>query len=126
MNRKNQISWTSMIAVLCLLVTAALVSSPAGATTVTPVFVPGNPTCQDLGYDFGFKIDPPVSGTYSIDGINTVTFTTDGVSFDWSSTLGMDAVISKGGPVANVYIYDPPAEATSDTGLHSPVNPNNG
>ena len=121
MKRKTHIS--TMFAVLAAALVFPMVAS---ATTVTPIFVPGNPTCEDLGYDFGFKIDPPVSGTYSIDGINTITFTTDGVSFDWSSTLGMDAVISKGGPVANVYLYDPPAEATSDTGLHSPVNPNNG
>ena len=126
MNRKAQIPRISILLVCLCMAASLMASAPAGATTVTPVFVPGNPTCEDLGYDFGFKIDPPVSGTYSIDGINTVTFTTDGVSFDWSSTLGMDAVISKGGPVANVYVYDPPAEATSDTGLHSPVNPSNG
>jgi hypothetical protein len=96
----------------------------AGATDVIPIFVAGNPSCTSLGYAFGFKVDPPNAGTYSIDGINTVTVTTDGVSFDWSSTLGMDAVISKGGPNANVYIYAP--ERTSDTGLHSPINPNNG
>lgn len=58
---------------------------------VVPVFVAGNPTCVGLGYDFGYKVDPPNSGTYSIDGINTVTVTTDGVYFDWESTLGMDA-----------------------------------
>jgi hypothetical protein len=109
------------------LVAAALLSIPpaAQAASVTPVFVPGNPSCAALGYAFGFKVDPPNTGTYSIDGINTVTVTTDGVSFDWSSTLGMDAVISKGGPNANVYVYDPPSEATSDTDLHSPINPNN-
>lgn len=104
----------------------AAFTQPAGATTVTPVFVPGNPSCASLGYAFGFKVDPPNAGTYSIDGINTVTVTTDGVSFDWSSTLEMDAVISKGGPNANVFVYDPPAEATSDTGLASPINPNTG
>jgi hypothetical protein len=99
---------------------------PARATDVVPIFIAGNPNCVGLGYDYGFKIDPPNAGTYSIDGINTVTVTTpDGVFFDWSSTLGMDAVIVKGGPNANVYIYDPPAERTSDTGLHSPINPNN-
>jgi hypothetical protein len=96
----------------------------AGASDVTPIFVAGNPSCTSLGYAFGFKVDPPNAGTYSIDGINTVTVTTDGVSFDWSSTLGMDAVISKGGPNANVYVYSP--ERTSDTGLHSPINPSNG
>jgi hypothetical protein len=116
--------FTTLTALLVLV--ATLHSTPARAASVTPVFVAGNPSCTSLGYSFGFKVDPPNAGTYSIDGINTVTVTTDGVYFDWSSTLGMDAVISKGGPNANVYIYDPPAEATSDTGLHSPINPNNG
>lgn len=113
---------------LVVLALAAALAFPAAAsaTTVTPVFVAGNPTCAGLGYNFGFRIDPPNAGTYSIDGINTVTVTTDGVYFDWSSTLGMDAVIAKGGPNANVYVYDPPAEAASDTDLHSPINPNNG
>lgn len=97
---------------------------PAGASDVNPIFVAGNPSCTSLGYAFGFKVDPPNAGTYSIDGINTVTVTTDGVFFDWSSTLSMDAVISKGGPNANVYVYNP--ERTSDTGLHSPINPSNG
>ena len=68
----------------------------------------------------------PNSGTYDLPGGNTVTVTTDGVNFDWSSTLGMDAVIAKGGPNANAYVYDPPAESFGDTGLHSPINPNNG
>jgi hypothetical protein len=113
---------------LTALLTLVLVlfAAPTGATTVVPVFVAGNPTCKDLGYAFGFKVDPPNAGTYNIDAFNTVTVTTDGVNFDWSSTLGMDAVISKGGPNANVYKYDPPAESFGDTGLHSPINPNNG
>lgn len=100
--------------------------APVSDNGVVPVFVDGNPTCQDLGYAFGYKVDPPNSGTYSIDGVNTVTVTTDGVYFDWSSTLGMDAVIAKGGPNANAYVYDPPAEAFSDGDLASPINPNNG
>lgn len=105
---------------------AALVfPSPAAATTITPLFVAGNPSCVSLGYDFGYKVDPPDAGTYDIDGLNTVTVTRSGSLFDWSSTLGMDAVIAKGGPNSNLYIYDPPAEATSDTGLHAPINPNN-
>ena len=82
------------------LIAGALLALPglAWATDVVPIFIAGNPSCTSLGYAFGFKIDPPNAGTYSIDGINTVTVTTDGVYFDWSSTLGMDAVISKGGP----------------------------
>jgi hypothetical protein len=111
---------------VCLLAFFAGGVHQASAASVTPIFVAGNPTCVDLGYDFGFKVDPPNAGTYNIGGFNTVTVTTDGVYFDWSSTLGMDAVIAKGGPNANVYTYDPPAESFGDTGLHSPINPNNG
>lgn len=78
-----------------------------------------NPSCQELGYDFGFKIDsPPFAGTHDIDGLNSVTITEDGTYFDWEATLGMDAVIVKGGDNANVYEYSP--EATSGSGLHSP------
>lgn len=78
-----------------------------------------NPSCQELGYDFGFKIDsPPFAGTHDIDGLNSVTITEDGTYFDWEATLGMDAVIVKGGDNANVYEYNP--EATSGFGLHSP------
>ena len=125
MNAKTRIRHR-ILPLLAGLGLAAALASPANATTVTPIFLPGNPSCTALGYDFGFKVDPPNAGTYSIDGINTVTVTTDGVYFDWSSTLEIDAVISKGGPNANVYVYDPPSEATSDTGLHSPINPSNG
>lgn len=90
--------------------------------------------------DFGFKIDSPVSqGTFTLtnnaspprvltggapsDSSNsvTVTFTQfkDGepVMFDWSSTLGIDAVIVKA-QSTNAYPYDP--EAISDTGLSTP------
>ena len=48
-----------------------------------------------------------------------MTVTTDGVDFDWSSTLGMDAVIAKGGPNANAYVYDPPAESMA-TPVYTP------
>lgn len=104
-------------------------ADPARATHVTPIFIAGNPDCTDLGLDFGFKPqpEPPPSGTYTFpapDGINTLTLTTDGIVVDWTATLALDAVIVKGGPNADVYVYDP--EASSDTGLQSPINPNNG
>jgi hypothetical protein len=75
-----------------------------------------NPTCADLGYANELKIDPPVSGTY-----NGVTFTlaNDSKHFDWSSTFGIDAVIAKGGPGANVYNY---TNSFGDTGLVAPLN----
>nr|WP_279232074.1 hypothetical protein [Thermus albus] len=81
--------------------------------------------CTQAGvvFDGAYKVDPPVSGTYTVDAYgNTITptFSGDGKYVDWSSTLGMTAVIVKGGPGANVYVYDPPA--TSDSGLHAPPN----
>lgn len=115
-----------------------------------PVFVSGNPDCADLNgdnasfptitSDFGFKIDPPASGTFTLtstdgeltgsapeDTNNSVTTDIQSVALgqilNWSATLGVDAVIMKGGPNANVYVYNP--EATSDQGIHTPVNPNN-
>jgi hypothetical protein len=92
---------------------------------VTPVIVVGNPSCTSLGYDFGYKPqpEPPPSGTYTFPGTTqTVTINSDGTYFDWASTLGIDAVIVKGGNEANSYLYDPPAESFGDGGLHSPPN----
>lgn len=110
---------------LGVLVLAAFIfyTQPAAATDVTPVIVAGNPSCADLGYDFGYKPspEPPPSGTYVFpDGFNTVEISSDGTYFDWESTLSLDAVIVKGGSQSYVYYYDP--EETSDTGLHSPDN----
>ncbi len=85
------------------------------------------PACESLGYQDGFSTNtaPPIGipTTYNLPCNGTVTVTSDGVNFDWSSTIiGMDAVIAKGGPNANLYVYDPPAESFGDTGLHSPNN----
>ena len=95
------------------------------SASVPPQFYPGNPTCQDLEYPFELKIDPPASGTYYLpdnSGSVTVNITGPG-TFDWSSTFGIDAVIAKGGPGANVYFYNP--ESTGDTNLSTPINPKN-
>lgn len=117
--------WAARTLLGFCLAAALAVPAPASATTITPLFVAGNPSCESLGYAFGYKVDPPDAGTYGIDGLNTVTVTRSGNLFDWSSTLGIDAVIAKGGPNSNLYIYDPPTESTGDTGLHAPINPNN-
>ena len=95
---------------------------------IQPIFVDGNPTCGNLGYEAGFKPqpEPPPTGVYTFpDGVNTVTITSDGKFFDWTSTLGIDAVIVKGGPYADDFVYDPLAESFDDTQLHAPINPNN-
>ncbi len=111
-------------------------------------YVAGNPSCatlnadpffDNINSDFGFKIESDYNRTVPMDGtaagtsltglappdsVNTVTVSSaDNVYFDWSSTLGMDAVIVKGGPNANAYVYVP--EVYGDTGLHSPINPEN-
>ncbi len=113
---------------LVVIVVVAVLVPGASAASVTPTVVSGNPTCVGLGYVYGFKPqpEPPPSGTYTFpDGVNTVTITSVGTYFDWTSTLGIDAVIVKGGPNANVYVYQPPAESFADTVLNAPINPGN-
>ncbi len=119
----------SLIGIVVLVAMALLADGrTARAASVTPTLVPGNPTCADLNSSwFELKVDPPASGTYT-DGTITVTVTVaaDNKSFDWSSNLGVDAVISKGGAAANLYTYDPPAESTGDTNLVAPNNSSGG
>ncbi len=85
--------------------------------------------CTRLGipFDGAYKVDPPTSGTYSLDAYGntvTVTFSEDGKYVSFTATLPISAVIVKGGPNANAYIYDPPT--TSDSNLRSPDHPNPG
>jgi uncharacterized repeat protein (TIGR01451 family) len=128
---KTSLGRLSVFFVLSLIL--LLAASPVRATHVDPVFVPGNPTCSVLAPAgvvwFELKVEPVADGTYT-DGILVVTVdvrdTTDGPVFDWTSNIGVDAVFVKGGPNGNFYQYDPPGpEATADTGLHAPVNPQN-
>ena len=105
----------------------ALLALPAAANAadVAPVFVAGNPTCLDLGYNHQLKFDPPAAGTDSADGV-TVQMTRDelsdplGTLVGWSSSAPIDAVLVEGGPNANAYVY--PGESSGDTGLHTPLN----
>lgn len=101
-------------------------AAPASKTlaSVDPAYYDGNPTCADLGLiGYSEKFDPPNSGTHSLGTSDSVTMTTDGTYVDWSATIGIDAVIVKGGSNANVYFYN---ESTGDTQLASPINPNTG
>lgn len=105
--------------------------SPARAASVTPEFIPGasnsDKTCaanEGTGQDWiELKVDPPGGGTYG-DGTLSVTITNyTSNSFDWSSNIGVDAVIVKTGQDgANLYRYDPPSESTGDTNLVTPGN----
>jgi hypothetical protein len=104
---------------------AALCAAPAGAQAAAtgPVVVPGNPTCADLNAGWTeSKVEPVKSGDYSANGLD-VQLTVDGLSFDWTASAGVDAVIVKGGDNAHVYAYSP--ESTGATGLTAPKNANN-
>lgn len=116
---------TSLVLVVAALVAmwTTLLVVPAGASHVSPTHVQGNPTCGDFGDWTELKIEPVDSGTSS-DGTLSVTISVSGGSFTWSSNIGVDAVVVKGGPNANLYNYSP--EATSDSGLSAPTNPGNG
>jgi hypothetical protein len=114
------------------------VGSPTSAGGVVPEEWTDNPSCADIGYGFGFKIEAQGGAAYtgtftftnangvltggaSEDPGNSVTLVSDGYYLDWTSTIPLDAVIMKGGPNSNVYIYDP--EASSDDDLAPPNDP---
>ena len=67
-----------------------LAISVVSAASVEPVYMEGNPDCEDLGFDNEYKIDPPAGGIFFDGAITTILDS----QFDWSSTFGMDAVIA--------------------------------
>jgi LPXTG-motif cell wall-anchored protein len=92
------------------------------STHVSPTEVPGNAPCPEGLTEL--KVEPVEDGMFD-DGVLFVTVdvtdTADGPVFSWTSNIGVDVVIVKGGPNSNVYTYDP--ESTGDTGLHAPEVP---
>jgi hypothetical protein len=121
--------------VLFVVMVALLLASLAGTSlaAVPPTLVAGNPSCTDLGFAHGYKVnaggaeDNPWGtwnvgpGTITVYGPNEVP---GGLPLNWSSTFGIDAVIVKGGPNANVYYYNP--ESMGDTELYTPANASGG
>ncbi len=93
--------------------------------------MPGNPRCPGGTYA-SIKVDPGANGIFKdAAGVEVVQITSyDGKTFNWALVgEGLDkydiaSVIVKGGPNANMYIYEN-IDDDSDTGLHAPVNPNN-
>jgi hypothetical protein len=103
------------------------------AASVTPTPQAGNIQCSKFGLlkaakleeDQGEVVDGPFKLTANdvqFSGTLDVHFNTDTppepVSFDWTSTLGIDAVLVGGANQTNVYHYD---EALGDTGLTTPT-----
>lgn len=141
---------TYAIGAVCALV-VTLAASTASAQQLVVLRVSGDtnvrcstlnqstdPALAGLTSNFSFKINSPVSGKYNLtaasgelmggapadpDNNVTVTMGSDelGETFEWSSTLGIDAVIVKGGTESLVYVLD----TKNGTGLHSPVSANN-
>ena len=111
---------TSVTAGTLVMLVWAIFSTPALATHVEPVLQPSNPPCPAGTTEL--KVEPVAAGQYT-DGTLTVNITlvtlANGPGFNWTSNIGVDAVIAKGGPDGNVYTYNP--EATSDTNLHAPL-----
>ncbi len=129
---------TAIIALIAITIAIAAIVTAADlgvlsggnvqATDVTPTPISGNTSClaQQQGQNWTeLKIDESIlsNDTFS-DGTLSMTISNyTGTSFDWSSNMGVDAVFVKGGNVGGfLYLYDP--EATSDTGLTTPNNPN--
>ena len=116
-------------------------STPVSGDGIVPTLESGNPKCTDLGYEREFKIDisnaPNGAYTNTTSGVQLLGDWSDGLAvtitisnsngdvFDWTSTVGIDAILVKGGNAGNnFYVYEPPTEDTGDTGLGVP-NPDN-
>jgi hypothetical protein len=114
---------------------------------VAPVLIDGNPKCGDLGiadcdvgFKFDFNINSPITAIPDDCGTGGIVcfpdqeaqnpdqgfaLNGDGKYVDWTSfEPGVCAVIVKGGPNANVYLYD--GTTQSDDCLVTPTNQNNG
>ena len=95
----------------------------ASAIHVAPTPLADNPNCIFINTSWIELKDEGLVDVMFNDGVLFVTLDYMGSgpdTVDWSSNIGVDAVIVKGGNNANVYRYDPPAEETSDTGLLTP------
>jgi len=104
---------------------------PAHATLVNPTFIEDWKSIED-NCPFGdcsekFKLDDlddtPENVTYA--GITFEFYQEDGNwMFDWSSEVGVCALLVKGGPNALLYDYTAQGLAFGDVGLHAPDNTN--
>jgi LPXTG-motif cell wall-anchored protein len=140
-NRTNRSRRTArLVAAPALAVTGLLAFAGAGASAasavavddaamsaggITPTTLEGNPTCTDVGGATWSeaKLDfDPAAGDYTVNGLH-VTITKAGAAVGWTSDADVAAVIMKGGPTANVYLYPGPADK-ADSGLVTPLNPN--
>jgi len=112
--------------ILVAVVTGLVVAGVAAAGSfrgIEPVVVASNPGCADLGisYTTQVRFTSPANGS-SAGGIFLFV---DGNSLGWftNGDIVVKAVIVKGGPNGNVYLYpDPTVVGFSDGSLVPPTN----
>lgn len=113
--------WRALAMGLATASAIGLLAGPAVAGD-DPREVSGNPRCPDG--TTGLKIEPVKSGTYT-DGKLRISLDVQASAktVAFRSNLGLDEVIVKGGPAANIYAY---GKGTSGSGLHAPANASGG
>jgi hypothetical protein len=114
-----------------------LSGSRAEATHVSPVLLEGasnqGRSCSDLQgasqtwSEFKLEGGDLSNGSHTQGPLTVTISNLTGDTFDWTSNIGVDAVVVKGGNAgSHLYRYDPPTESTGDTGLGVPTPSNNG
>jgi hypothetical protein len=113
--------WRALAMGLATASAIGLLAGPAVAGD-DPHEVSGNPRCP--AGTTGLKIEPVKSGTYT-DGKLRISLDVQASAktVAFRSNVGLDEVIVKGGPAANIYAY---GKGTSGSGLHAPVNASGG
>lgn len=144
-NYKVRISTYAVAALVVLFLHANSILAQKDVVTVqssvAPVFVSGNPSCSSLignasvgtvFLDSELKLDfASPNGTFAFvnnppnqqligpgDASRSITINSTARTLNWNSTMGVTAVIVKGGPNANVYPYSP--TSFGDAGLTTP------
>ncbi len=108
------------ISALVMVAVMLLTGLPVMAASVTPTPYSGNPDCDDLGYDYEYRFDPPNTGTVNLGVYGILTMTKlDSYTIHWSSTGIVFAVLVKAANGGNRYDYSPNG-SFGDTNLVSP------
>lgn len=108
-----------LIVSLCAVFMTASVAQ--AATTPTPQYTPGNPTCPTAGLLWSHKWDPPVAGWN--DAGHKVHVSADLKTVDAIDMAGTYdvLVIVKGGDAANIYTFES-IDNVSGLNMQSPLN----
>lgn len=118
MNTSHRGTKRSIRLALAFAVAALALPVSAGAASVTPTQMEGNPSCAQLNQSWSeLKIDGiPDNKAYSNSDLTVVISNVTGNhSFDWSASHSVDAVLVKAATQTLVYSYDP--ESFGDTNL---------